>query len=109
MTMKRRPSSLAHVVDRDDVGMAQAGAGLGFAEEAGAELVGDLDVGGDHLEGDGAIEDRVMGLEDRAHATASEPLDDVVLPDRLRLTRQGVENVRPPRLQSVRLSPGHDR
>ena len=68
--MKSCPSSSPMCVDGDDVGMAQLGARLRLAEEPRAELVGDLDVRRDHLEGDETIEDRVMGLEDHAHAAA---------------------------------------
>ena len=78
------PVVLAHVVDGDDVGVAEPGARLRLAEEAGAKLVGDLDVARDDLEGHEAIEDRVMGLEDHAHAAAPDPLEDLVLPDLLR-------------------------
>ena len=74
---------LAHVVDGDDVGVAEAGAGLGFTEKAGAELVGDLDLGGDDLEGDGAVEDGVMGFVDHAHAAAADAPEDMVLTDLL--------------------------
>ena len=74
---------LAHVVDGDDVGMVQLRARLGLAEEAGAQLVGDLDLGRDDLEGDLTIEDGVVGLEDHAHAPAADPVDDPILPDLL--------------------------
>ncbi len=55
------PVVLPHVVDRDDVRVVQLGAGLRLEEEAGAELLGDLDVVGDDLERDGAVEDRGRG------------------------------------------------
>src|SRR5262245_13534051 len=60
--------------------MAQLSARLRLPEEPRAQLVVDLDVGRHHLEGDKTIESRVMGLEDDAHATASDLLDDTVLP-----------------------------
>ena len=45
------PVVLAHLVDRHDVRMAQPGAGLGLAEEAGSLLGGGLDVARDDLDG----------------------------------------------------------
>ena len=57
--------------------------GLRFSEEAGAQLVGDLDLGRDDLERDLPVEDRIVGLEDHAHAPTADPVDDAVLADLL--------------------------
>src|SRR5207247_376943 len=66
-----------------DVGVAQPGACLRFPEEAGAEFLGDLDLARDHFQCPDAIEDRVMGLEDHAHAPTADALENLVPSDLL--------------------------
>jgi len=82
------PVHFGEVVDGDDVGVAQPRTGLGLPEEARAQLVGDLDVARDDLERDHAVEDRVVRLENRAHAPAPDALEDPVLADLLRHRRR---------------------
>jgi hypothetical protein len=74
---------LGEVVHGDDVGMTQARPGLSLAEEPRPQLVRHVDVGGDHLEGDDAIQDRIVSLEDGAHAAPTDAGQDAVLADRL--------------------------
>ncbi|HEU4369019.1 MAG TPA: hypothetical protein VFV05_12430 [Methylomirabilota bacterium] len=91
---------LPHVVDGDDVGVTQPSARLGFAEESGAELVGDVRVGRDDLEGDETVQDRVAGLVDQTHATPSYALDDLVLANLLGHALRGPSAARGPRVRS---------
>ena len=66
--MKSVPSGGPDVVDGDDVGMVQGAGGLGLLHEPALAVgIGDL-VGGKDLDRDGALELRVAGLEDDAHA-----------------------------------------
>ena len=66
---ERHAVLLAHVVERADVGMAQAGDGPRLALEAlePARRLGRG--GGQDLEGDGAVEPRVPGAVGLAHAS----------------------------------------
>src|SRR5262249_6685543 len=76
---------LPRVVDGDDVRMAQPEAGLGFAEEAREEFVGDGDLRrGEQLQGDRAIKQRVVSLEERARVPAPNSTQDLVSSDPLR-------------------------
>ncbi len=70
---------LAEVVDGDDVAVAQSAGGLGLAQEALAQ-VGRVGQARDHgLEGDLAVDERVDGLVDGAHAPAAQHPLDLVL------------------------------
>ena len=74
---------LADVVDGADVGMIQRGSGPGFAAEAvqGLRVAGDLV--GQELEGDEAMQPRVLGLVDHTHTAAAELFHDAVVRDGL--------------------------
>jgi hypothetical protein len=63
---------VAHVVDLDDVGVAQAGDRLGLALEARPLVRPGVGAGEEHLEGDGAIESQMPGLVDDTHAAPAE-------------------------------------
>ncbi len=80
--MNGRPSSLADVVDRADVGVIQRRRGTCLALEALEGLVVFGEILGKELQGDGAIEPSVERPEDLAHTAATEPLGDTVVPDR---------------------------
>src|SRR2546428_35083 len=70
----------AHVVDRADVRMADAGSRAGLAEEALAALRLTLRraVETRNLEGHTTVELRVVGLVDRTHAAFTEPTFDAI-------------------------------
>ncbi len=72
---------LTHVVDGHDVGVVEAGTGLGLAEESRADFLGDVDVVGDDLEGHQTVQLGVAGLVDYAHPPPAYPLEDLILPD----------------------------
>src|SRR5215468_6834072 len=74
---------LAEVVDGHHVGMTELGACLRLTEEPGPELVGVIALGGDDLQGNQTVEDRVVGLVDAAHAAAADSLEDPILADLL--------------------------
>lgn len=69
---------LGDIEDRADVGMAKCGSGAGFAietfQDAGTIILSDV---GD-FEGDLAVEFRVQGKEDSAHAALTQLLEDTV-------------------------------
>ena len=69
-------ASDADVVDGDDAGVGEAGHRLGLAEEALGG--GAADVGADQLQGAPAVELRVVGGVDDAHAAGAEALEDEV-------------------------------
>jgi hypothetical protein len=71
-------AGLAHLVDGDNVDMAQAGDGLGLGLEAGHFHPVGVHAGADHLEGDEALEADLPGLVDDAHAAAAQPTEDLV-------------------------------
>ena len=73
---------LAEIVDGDDVPVRELAGGARFAEEALAQLGVVLDGGRDDLQGDFALEQRVVGLIDNAHPTLTDFLDDPIAPDR---------------------------
>ena len=62
---------LADVVDGADVGMVEGGGGAGFAAEALQGLAVSGDIFGEEFEGYEAVEARVFGLVDHAHAAAA--------------------------------------
>ena len=74
---------LADFVDRADVGMIESGGGLGFAKETGFGLVVAKQVRRQELQRDGALEARVLGLVDDAHAALAELFEDLVVTDGL--------------------------
>jgi hypothetical protein len=68
----------ADLVDGDDVGVGEAGHGLGLAEEAGVGqvgLAGDGEAGAQELDGDFAAELGVEGGAHEAHAAGAELLE----------------------------------
>src|SRR5258708_7702082 len=69
---------LAHVEDGDDVRVAQAGSSARLTPKALEEfrVFGKLRV--EQLDRDGSVEQRVLGLPDRAHATAGNLLDQPI-------------------------------
>jgi hypothetical protein len=65
--------------DRDDVGVAQGGDGLGLALEEGPSLgIGDR-AADEELDRHVALELEIAGLPDRAHAALAELLDEAVV------------------------------
>jgi hypothetical protein len=62
--------SLAHLVDRADVGVLQGGGGLGLAGQAEAVLLAGGDAGRQELEGDQALEIEVARLVHRSPSRA---------------------------------------
>ena len=76
-----RPVVLADLVDLDDVGVLQAGDGLGLGPEAAGGLGPGVLAGQDHLEGDEAVEPDLPGLVDDAHAAAAQLAEDLVAGD----------------------------
>src|SRR5262249_44773859 len=68
----------AGVVQDADVGMAQAGDGPGFALESPTEVAALGQVLGQHLYGHGAVEARVPGTVDLAHAARTDRRLDFV-------------------------------
>ena len=73
----------ADVVDGDDVGVGEAGEGLGLAQEEGLAVAGAVavDLAVHELDGDLAIELGVVGGVDDAHAAGAELVDDEVAAD----------------------------
>ena len=77
------PVGLADVVDGDDVRVIEAGGRLRFLHEALASVgVPDL-VASEHLQGDEAVQPRVPGLVDGAHAPLAQDLDGLVVEEAL--------------------------
>ena len=70
---------LANVVDGADVGMVQRGRGLGFALKTSECLRVAGNFLGQELEGNEAMQPRVLSLVDHAHPAATELLDDAVM------------------------------
>jgi hypothetical protein len=66
---------LADLVDLDDVGVGQAGEGLGLAAAAGAD-VGVVAAGEDEFDCDLAVELLVVGGVDDAHAAGADAAED---------------------------------
>ena len=84
------PNHLAHLVDGDDVGMAQFGRGLRLAAEAMGKggLPGEMR--GQHFECYHAVEVGIAGFVDDGKATMADFLDDFVFVDLLhRLIARG--------------------
>ena len=72
---------LADVEERADVGMVQAGHGPRFALEALAQVGVGREMLGQDLEGDGAVEPRVLRAVDLAHPARPEGGQDLVGPE----------------------------
>ncbi len=70
---------VAEVVHRDDVGVSEGGRRTRLAHEAFSRI-GDVEIAGEHLDGDETAEDRVVRGVDGAHAAAPEPPLDFVTP-----------------------------
>ena len=75
----KQPPLLPEVVHGHYVGVVEQGRGLGLALEALERLVVGAEPGGERLERDEAVQDRVVGLVDLAHRAAAELADDRVL------------------------------
>ena len=76
------PLVLVDLVYRADIGMVERGGGLRLVHEAGLGLLVAGELGMEELEGDGAIELRVLGLVHDAHPALAELLEDPVMGDR---------------------------
>ena len=72
---------LAGAVERDDVGVLDLGGDLGLAAEALAEVLVGGQLGGDHLDGDRALEPQVGRAVHDAHAAAAGRRVDAVAAD----------------------------
>ena len=75
---ERRAVLLAPVEDADDVGVVQARGGLRLAPEPLDERGVARELGGEHLERDGAVELRVAGEVHVGHAAVRDLADDLV-------------------------------
>ena len=71
----------AEVEDGDDVRVVELGRRLGFPQEAAAEVGIGGEGGGDRLDGDEPVEERVLGLVDLAHRPLADLPDHAVLAD----------------------------
>jgi len=69
---------VAHVIKRADVRVVQRGDGAGLAVEPIAELGGGGRRGEDDLDGHGAVQPRIAGLVDLAHAACAQLGKDFV-------------------------------
>jgi hypothetical protein len=76
------PVLVADVEDWADVGMAQRGNRLGLAFEPRLQIGVVGDVLGQDLDGDGAVEARIAGLVDLAHAARADLGGDTVRAER---------------------------
>jgi hypothetical protein len=74
---------LANIVNRTNVGMIEAGSGLGFAAESAEQMLVGGNVVGKELEGDEAAQAGVLGLENHSHPAAAEFFDHPVMRDGL--------------------------
>ena len=83
ITMKALAVLLADVVNGADIGMVQRRCGLRFAPKSrqGLGIAGHFV--GQKLQRDKAVQARVLGFVDHAHATAAELFDDAVVRDGL--------------------------
>ena len=73
---------LAEIIDLDDVGMAEAGDGLGLDQEPGALLRPGVLPFADHLQGDDPVEPAVPRPVDDAHAAPGDLTEQFVITDR---------------------------
>jgi hypothetical protein len=74
----------AELVHRDDVRVHERRRCLCFASEALADCFVRVEAGGDPLDRDFAVQDRVAGAEHFAHGVLAELAEDLVLSDALR-------------------------
>ena len=70
-------TGLADVVDLDDIGVLEAGDGLGLPVEAGQGLGAGVGAGQDHLERDQTTQVDLAGLVNDPHAAAAQLLEDL--------------------------------
>ena len=89
MTKKSEPWSPAEVVDRHDGRVVHLGDELGLALEALLEL-GRQVARRDQLDRDVAVEQRIAGAVDDAHAAAAELPEDLVAVGELRSDHAGL-------------------
>src|SRR5262249_27348827 len=75
----RAPFRIAHFIDLYDMGMLQAGDGLGFDPEAGQLLGAGMTAHQDHLQGHKAFQVLMAGLVHNAHAAATQLLQNGVV------------------------------
>ena len=68
----------ADFVNLNDIGMLEAGDGLGFGAESGTLLGAGVDAGPEHLQGDRSLQAQVPGLVDDADSAAAALLQDFV-------------------------------
>ncbi len=73
---------VARLVDGGDVGVLEAGEGLGLAEEQTRVQVVDDVIAAHHLEGDAASRPLLLGLPHHSHAALAEQTDDAIAGDR---------------------------
>lgn len=73
------------VVNGDDVGVIESGDGLGFLYEAETAVGIGSHAGGERFDGDEAIEARVAGFVDFAHAAGADSFEELVLEDGSRI------------------------
>jgi len=77
------------LVDGAEVGVAQAGGGPGFVQESGLALLGAHDPGREELQGNDAVELRVVGAVDHSHPPLTELREDGIVGDGLTDHRHG--------------------
>ncbi len=68
-------------VQSGEISVVEAGLGFGFGLETRHQFRVVVQVGGEQLDGDGAIKARIHGLVDDAHAALTEFLDDAKIPN----------------------------
>jgi hypothetical protein len=75
---EREAVVLADLIDLDDVGVLQAGDGVGLGQEAGAPLGASVGAGEHHLQRHQAFGAELSGLVDHTHAAAAQLFQDLV-------------------------------
>ena len=76
------PFDLVDLVDDGDARVGEGGGCPRLAQEPGVGLLVGLHVVPQRLQGHGAVQPDVLGEVNLTHATAAEPLEDAVAPDR---------------------------
>jgi hypothetical protein len=97
------------LMDLDDIGMLEAGDGLGFGAEAAEGLGAGVLAGEDHFQGHQPVERDLAGLVNHSHAAAAQNTQDFVAGHSWRLGKLGFR--RPVRLRPIRSRDkrsGHD-
>lgn len=74
-----RSVGLAEFIDGEDVGMIERGSGIGFLLKAAQTAFIKGEFGGEHLEGDFALQMQVFGEVNLAHASGAETRDYFVM------------------------------